>query len=267
MADTGDVLSTYALDMLMSKSGILRQSYMDVLMDTDNDTATIVSVGIFATGLDSFLGEAEEADDNDAASGLGLNIMDVMVRPFHFFNGYSEMMGMMWSMTADNIITALAGTILLHDHSQRIALQSGINVDNQLRSSLSLDLSGSVEVSLWDKNSLSLVSNGGAMVIKGSTSVDAGFGQASLNYVADAEAIMHFTTSVDFSDQPVMVCLQMSQPAFEFRHKIKKEEKTPSSEKPFVRESSKDVYIPEKTYLLHPENSIMCDMMFGEDED
>ncbi|XP_070544381.1 microsomal triglyceride transfer protein large subunit-like [Ptychodera flava] len=266
MADTADALATYSLDMLMSKTGILRQSYTDVMMTAGNETATIVSVGLFATGLDGFLGEADEADDNEVASGIGISIMDVRMRPFYFFSGYSEMMSMMWSASADNIITAMAGNVLLHDKSQRLLLQSGINIDSQLRGGLSLDLSGSVEISLWDRTSISLVSNGGALAVRGTTIVDAGFVSCSLEYTADAEATMQFTTSVDFYDEPVKVCLQMSQPAFNLRHDIKKQEKSPSAEKPFEVEVTRNDFVPEKTYLLHPENSVMCDLMFGEEE-
>ncbi|XP_077999535.1 microsomal triglyceride transfer protein large subunit-like [Glandiceps talaboti] len=266
MADTSDTLTTYTLDMLMSKNGILRQSYTDVLISGSNQTINVLSVGLFATGLDSFLGEADEADDNDAASGIGLSIMDVHIRPFLFFNGYSEMMSMVWSMSADNIITVLAGNILVHDHSQRIPLQNGINIDNRLSSCVSLDLSGSVEISLWDRTSLSIVSNSGSLAFNSIMSADAGFASSSLELNADAEITVQFTTSVDFYDDPVKVCLQMSQPAFDFREHVKKRESTPSAEKPYEVEKTRNQFVPDRTYQLHPENSAMCDLMFGGQE-
>ena len=53
----------------------------------------------------------------------------------------------------------IQGNVLLHDHSQLLPLSNGLTVDIQIQSALSLDLSGAVSISLWNRQSSSLVRN------------------------------------------------------------------------------------------------------------
>ena len=53
----------------------------------------------------------------------------------------------------------LQGNMLVVDHSQRMHLQNGLVVEVTALGGLSVDLSGSMAISLWNKNCQTLVKN------------------------------------------------------------------------------------------------------------
>ena len=48
---------------------------------------------------------------------------------------------------------------LLHDHKESLLLGNGLHIKIEVTGVVSLDLSGSLSVSLWNKNARSLVRN------------------------------------------------------------------------------------------------------------
>lgn len=51
------------------------------------------------------------------------------------------------------------GNLLLQDHSIRIHLSNGFVLDTRVLGVLSLDLSGSISISLWNRNCEALIRN------------------------------------------------------------------------------------------------------------
>lgn len=100
-----------------------------------------------------------EADEEDATAGMEIILSGVQLRPFTFFTGTGELMGHVWSGTASERTSALHGTVLLQDHRQVLPLQSGFLAMLDLLGSVSFDFGGEIQISIWNRNSHSVVDN------------------------------------------------------------------------------------------------------------
>lgn len=64
--------------------------------------------GIYASGLESLVGEEPDPDaaEEEATAGLGLRILDVLLPPVEFFRGSGGLMSAVWNAPSDPV-TAL----------------------------------------------------------------------------------------------------------------------------------------------------------------
>nr|AAH95581.1 Mtp protein [Danio rerio] len=187
-------------------------------------------------------------------------LFDVQLRPVTFFKGYSDLMSKMFSMSGDPI-NVVKGLILLTDHSQVIPLQSGLRASAEFQAGLSIDISGGMEFSLWYRESKTSVNNRGALVIIGNMTVDTDFVSAGVEVGFETEATLDFITTVQFSEYPFLVCMQMDKTTFPFRETVSKQEKLPTGQM-FSRKRSRDQVVPGSEFPLHQENSNMCKKVF-----
>ncbi|XP_064638108.1 microsomal triglyceride transfer protein large subunit-like isoform X2 [Lineus longissimus] len=269
LGETEDVDVKYGLFIENTKLGMLRRSSMDVTLDGKRHSLPLISVGMYAEGMESVVGTGEEeaaegsgAEAEEASGGMVLTFLDVMLRPIQFFKGMGGLMSAVWSAPSEPV-SALQGNILLHDYHRLIRLQNGLVVDLDLKSCLSLDLSGSISISLWNKNSNSVVRNSGALVINGKTTIDASIFKTGLDFTAESESFMDFTSDVDFSDQPTRLCLQMSQPELEFKYTTNRYE-TLRGEIVHKSTYTNTDEFPALSYLLNRHNSKSCHEMLEE---
>lgn len=99
----------------------------------------------------------EPAEEEVATAGMELSVLGTKIRPFVFFSGQSELMGHVWSGTASEKTPAFQALVVTHDHLEYITLQNGLVVQLQLHGAVSFDLSGQIQMSLWNRNAHSLV--------------------------------------------------------------------------------------------------------------
>lgn len=116
-----------------------------------------MQIGIYTSGLTSFIGDAEdasedEADESPATAGMELAVQGILLRPLVFFSGQGELMGHVWSGTASEPTPAYQATILAEDHEHYVILASGATVYMRVVGTRSIDLNGKVEFSLWNRN-------------------------------------------------------------------------------------------------------------------
>ena len=109
------------------------------------------------------------------------------------------------------------GNLLLQDHSQKLHLSNGLIVDLTVLGVASIDLSGSISISLWYKNSHSVIKNSGALVVEGSMKLDSQVLKGGIKFSAETEAVIDFQTDVNFSDMPLQMCLQMKRLPLQYR--------------------------------------------------
>ena len=116
--------------------------------------------GIFAAGLESLIGEEVEPgqEDVEATAGLALNLIDVSLRPVTFFTGQSGLMSAVWNAPSE-LMSALQANLLLQDSRRYLPLLNGLVIQHSVTGALSMDLSGLVSISLWNKNCHSLIKN------------------------------------------------------------------------------------------------------------
>ncbi|PIK41987.1 putative microsomal triglyceride transfer protein large subunit isoform X2 [Apostichopus japonicus] len=237
LADTGDSTVFYELDLQMTGSGLLRKSHFDVDLDAVNDSLKILSVNLYSRGLESFFGE-DTGDQGNVAAGVSVKLMDIQLRPLTFTSGGGNIMSMAWNLgSADTAISPLHGNVLLHDHSQKLTLQSGVTVNVEVQGCASVDLGGDLDFSLWERTFTTTVFNKGAMSIRGSTTIDVAPFKTGINYGADAMGVVNFVTSVKFASLPPQFCLQMIQDPLQYRNFVNKYEQSENLREPFLQTS------------------------------
>ncbi|XP_071476011.1 microsomal triglyceride transfer protein large subunit-like [Diadema antillarum] len=268
LAEMAAAAAPFELDLQMTGSGLLRKSSFDVSLNAANDSLLIMQVLLFSRGLESFFGE-DTGDEGESTAGIAVQLLGISLRPIVFFSGSGDLMSMAWSLgsASDSSYSAVQGLILLQDHSQRISLQSGFEVDASLQGGVSVDLGGGLDFSLWHRTSTTTVFNSGAMSIRGSTRLVSPVLNAGVKYGADAKGHIDFVTTVKFSSLPPSFCLQMMQEPLSYKQFVKKFEQAEKSPRKFAVSYSRKTSIQEGSFKLFDENSPMCDEMFGEKEE
>ncbi|XP_067124270.1 microsomal triglyceride transfer protein large subunit-like isoform X2 [Centruroides vittatus] len=249
----------YSMDMEMISGGLLKKSAFDVNFENEKDKLHFFSIGLFATGLGSLVGEE---DSEETSAGMELTLLGVHIRPYTFFHGTGELMSHVWSGTGSEPISAIQGNLLLMDHSQKIILQNGLIVDLNVKGALSIDLSASIDISIWNRNSHSVVKNSGAFAIEGSARIDSSFIASQVGFNLGGESYIDFVTDFDFYDSPYRTCLQMSQPDLEIIYNVK--ESHSFQKHKWQHKSNRKYYIPGKSYSFHRKNDEYCSILLAE---
>ncbi|XP_005278550.1 microsomal triglyceride transfer protein large subunit [Chrysemys picta bellii] len=262
-----DASSTYSLDILYSGSGILRSSNMNILLFNKNARLHASQVVIEAQGLESIIAaSADEGEENlESFAGMSAILLDVQLRPVTFFQGYGDLMSKMFSATGDPM-NVVKGLILLTDYSQVIQLQSGLKASAEFQGGLAIDISGGMEFSLWYRESKTSVKNRGAMVVVGNIFVDSFFVKAGMETSFETEATLNFISTVQFSEYPFLVCMQMDKIESPFRQYVTKYESLPSGKR-YTSRKGKVKLLAGSEYPLHQENSNMCRKVFSTQSD
>ncbi|KAM9315339.1 LOW QUALITY PROTEIN: microsomal triglyceride transfer protein large subunit [Pholidichthys leucotaenia] len=259
MAQSADVTSTYSLDILYSGSGILRRSNMNIYGASNGAMLHGLQVAIEAQGLETLIAATpDEEEDLESFAGMSA-LLDIQLRPVTFFRGYSDL-SLSISMTGDPV-NVVKGLILLSDHSEVIQLQSGLKASAEFQGGLAIDISGGMEISLWYRESKTSVNNRGALAISGNITVDLDFLRAGVEVRFETEASLDFITTVQFSEYPFLVCMQMEKSTFPVSEYLTKYEGL-SSGKSVVSRKRRRMTVPGSEFPLHQENSNMCKKVF-----
>ncbi|XP_070949366.1 microsomal triglyceride transfer protein large subunit isoform X4 [Macaca nemestrina] len=259
--------STYSLDILYSGSGILRRSNLNIFQYIGKAGLHGSQVVIEAQGLEALIAATpDEGEENlDSYAGMSAILFDVQLRPVTFFNGYSDLMSKMLSASGDPI-SVVKGLILLIDHSQELQLQSGLKANIEVQGGLAIDISGAMEFSLWYRESKTRVKNRVTVVITTDITVDSSFVKAGLETSTETEAGLEFISTVQFSQYPFLVCMQMDKDEAPFRQFEKKYERL-STGRGYVSQKRKESLLAGCEFPLHQENSEMCKVVFAPQPD
>ncbi|KAM9026687.1 microsomal triglyceride transfer protein large subunit [Ara ararauna] len=262
-----DVSSTYSLDILYSGSGILRRSNMNIRIFDRNAELHAIQVVIEAQGLESIIAATpDEGEENlDSYAGMSAILFDVQLRPVTFFQGYGDLMSKMLSATGD-LMNVVKGLILLTDYSQEIQLQSGPRASVEFLGGLAIDISGGMEFSLWYRESKTTIKNRVAMFIAGNTEVDSFFVKTGIETTFEVETALDFISTVQFSQYPFLVCMQMDRVDSPSRSYVTKYESLPSGRRYTARRGKAEL-LAGSEYPLHQENSNMCRKVIGAKSD
>ncbi|NWT56528.1 MTP protein, partial [Erythrocercus mccallii] len=262
-----DVSSTYSLDILYSGSGILRRSNLNIHVFDRNAELHAIQVVIEAQGLESIIAATpDEGEENlDSFAGMSAILFDFQLRPVTFFQGYGDLMSKMLSATGD-AMNVVKGLVLLTDFLQEIQLQSGPTASAEFMGGLAIDISGGMEFSLWYRESKTNVKNRLAIFIAGNTEVDSFFVKTGMETTLEAETALDFISTVQFSQYPFLVCMQMDRVDSPFRTRMTKYESLPSGRR-YTARRGKAATLAGNEYPLHQENSKMCKKVFGAKSD
>ncbi|XP_009904376.1 microsomal triglyceride transfer protein large subunit [Dryobates pubescens] len=258
-----DVTSTYSLDILYSGSGILRRSNLNINIFDRKHELQASQVVIEAQGLESIIAATpDEGEENlDSFAGMSAILFDVQIRPVTFFQGYGDLMSKMLSATGDSM-NVVKGLILLTDYLQEIQLQSGPSASVEFLGGLAIDISGGMEFSLWYRESKTNVKNRVATFLSGNIEVDSFFVKSGVETTLEVETALDFISTVQFSQYPFLVCMQMDRVGTPLRHYVTKYESLPSGRR-YTARAGKAALLAGNEYPLHQENSNMCNQVFG----
>ncbi|NWZ42919.1 MTP protein, partial [Brachypodius atriceps] len=262
-----DVSSTYSLDILYSGSGILRRSNMNIHVFDRNAELHAIQVVIEAQGLESIIAATpDEGEENlDSFAGMSAILFDFQLRPVTFFQGYGDLMSKMLSATGD-AMNVVKGLVLLTDFLQEIQLQSGPTASAEFMGGLAIDISGGMEFSLWYRESKTNVKNRVAVFVAGNTEVDSFFVKTGMETTLETETALDFISTVQFSQYPFLVCMQMDRVDSPFRTHTAKYESLPSGRR-YTARSGRAATLAGNEFPLHQENSNMCKKVFGAKSD
>lgn len=258
LAKTVSMDSTFGLNMETVGNGVTKRSSFDVHLKKDKSQVHVLSVGLFAEGISSFGGGGDDNTEEETSAGMELVIMGVKLRPYTFFTGTGELMSHVWSGTASDPTPAFQGNILMLDHYQQMALHNGLVADLNLQGAISVDLSGSIQVSLWNRNSHSLVKASGALLMHGAIHIDTSFAKSHVEFAMGGDSLVDFITDLDFYSKPFKSCFQMEQPAFSFRYNVRKAESVPGSKHLVKTLRKRTVHLQGKSFAMHRKNFIQC---------
>lgn len=145
--------------------GILKRGSVEFLLHAGRAEASSFKLGIYTSGLSSFMGDSDADEGNDQipaddeleqeetmTAGMEISVQGAQLRPLVFFNGQTELMGHVWGGSASDTTPAYQATTLAQDHEQYIVLASGATVHWRVLGARSVDLNGKVTFSLWNRN-------------------------------------------------------------------------------------------------------------------
>lgn len=142
--------------------GVLRRGIVDMSVTAGGEEFSVFTLGLWAGGLSAFVSSGDAGDDNaddpeavdeePANAGMEVTVQGAYFRPLQFFGSQGELMGHAWSGTASEPTAAYRATTLLHDHREVVRLLNGAAVSVRVLGAVSIDLSGQVQFSLWNRN-------------------------------------------------------------------------------------------------------------------
>ncbi|KAH1026146.1 hypothetical protein HUJ05_010708 [Dendroctonus ponderosae] len=147
--------------------------------------------------------------------------------------------------------------ILSQDHKEYLRLGNGFVIDIDLKGAVSFDLSGKIELSIWNRNAQSLIKKSVGYVSKGSLTLSTPFAQSRLDFLGSLEPKLNLEIDADFSAN-VKLCMKLSQPDTEFRHQVTKLGQIPAANHRLKLALNRRQSIPGVTYALNRKNSEMC---------
>ncbi|GFO23516.1 microsomal triglyceride transfer protein large subunit [Plakobranchus ocellatus] len=278
LARMRDLNATYNLYFENSQSGVMKRSGMIVDLQGNNMKQPLMKFGIYADGLESLVGSEEEAaededesdeeDDMAAAAaeptaGMTFTFLDVLLTHVEFFRGTSGLMSAAWNAPSE-LTSALQGNLLLQDHSKRVHLSNGLVLDTSALGVLSMDLSGSISISLWNRNCESLIRTSGALYVEGSLRINSKELGLGLTFTGEGQSNIDYTGNADFYNMPLKLCMEMKRPEFVFTKTLQKFEKLRKRKSYKTKQVTKSK-ISGESYLLNQRNSDECRVMLAED--
>lgn len=254
--------STYNLELLFSESGHIRKSNSDFLLHNHGNQLLITQVSIEIQGLEPLIGGTleEGEEEAEAMAGMSATLFDVQLRPVVFFQGLTDLMSKFLS-SSEGPTSVVKGNILLIDHLQAISLQSGLHIVAEFQGCIGIDVSGDIDVSLWDQEAKTTIKTRGAMVIDSRVQLDAGFMQAAVTKRTEAVSSINCNNTLNFAATPLLMCLQLQKDDASLREISTVSESLPSGRNFTQRKITRDT-VAGAEFPLHHANSKMCKELF-----
>ncbi|XP_069835282.1 microsomal triglyceride transfer protein-like isoform X2 [Dendropsophus ebraccatus] len=258
LSATNETVSTYGLDLLFTKSGLLKRSTSDMTLYNNNHQLKAMQVSIETQGLESLMGDGEtEKEDDDAMIAMSAVLLGIQLRPVVFFNGYMDLMSKVFSSTGEPS-TVVKGNILLVDYLKWLPLQSGLQAIIQYRGTLGLDISSDIDVSIWDQQSKTNINTKAGLVLDFIIEIDTSFFRVFMKAEADAETSINLDSVMQFTGLPMQMCLELRQDNMPYRETYILTETFPVSNATRTVRKRRSSTLWGRDFPFHNANSEMC---------
>uniref|UniRef100_A0A0A1WYQ8 Microsomal triglyceride transfer protein large subunit n=1 Tax=Zeugodacus cucurbitae TaxID=28588 RepID=A0A0A1WYQ8_ZEUCU len=245
--------------------GVLKRGTVELLLGAGKDEFSSFKIGIYTSGLTSFVGDSEDvpeddADDSPATAGMEITVQGILLRPLVFFNGQGELMGHVWSGTASEPTPAYQATILAEDHEHYVILSSGATVYMRVVGTRSIDLNGKVEFSLWNRNANTEIKQNTGSAVVGNMVAGFTYAKVENKFTLTSEPRISLQADIDFYSG-VKLCMKLERPDMILNlSNIKSVYLTPNSYYKHI--STKSTHkLAGHTLALNQKNNEMCNMI------
>lgn len=204
------------------QKGVLKRGIVDMYFTTENEKFSYFTLELYARGMSNMMGGSSDDKDDEPVeeetltAGMELIVHGQSLRPLEFFTGQGELMGHVWSGTASERTPAYQATTLFFDHRFEIPLQSGFIVQFDLLTAISMDLSGQVTLSLWNRNGKSKVEQSIGFATIGRATVVTEFSRTTSEFRLLQNPKLNLMSDFEFSGNNLL-CLQLTQPDITLR--------------------------------------------------
>lgn len=197
-------------------SGVTKRGSVDIVLEHDSVKYDLCSFGMFTTGLGYFTslyddsGKKDTSDEANlpATAGLELIVFGVHIRPFIMFSSQGQLMGHVWAGTGSDKTPIIQGISQMIEHLEYVPLSNGITAELNVKGMLSLDISGQIEMSLWNKNAQSVIEKNGGVSIQGSLKLDTDLVTDEVDFSLITEGLLHMHSDAEFATK-IVLCMRI----------------------------------------------------------
>ncbi|VVC41334.1 Hypothetical protein CINCED_3A012915 [Cinara cedri] len=197
-------------------SGVTKRGTVDIVFERDGVQYDLCNFGLFSTGLGYFTSLYDDSGNKDtsdeanlpATAGLELIVFGVHIRPFVMFNSQGQLMGHVWAGTGSDRTPIFQGISQMIEHLEYLPLSNGITAKLNLKGTLSLDIAGQMELSLWNKNAQSVIEKNGGVSIQGSMELNTDVTTDRVDFSLITEGLLHVYSDAEFAKN-IAFCMQI----------------------------------------------------------
>ncbi|KAL5233567.1 hypothetical protein ACI65C_000977 [Semiaphis heraclei] len=197
-------------------SGVTKRGSVDIVLGHNDVKYDLCSFGMYTTGLGYFTslyddsGKTDTSDEANlpATAGLELVVFGVHIRPFIMFSNQGQLMGHVWAGTGSDKTPIIQGISQMIEHLEYVPLSNGITAELNVKGMLSLDISGQIEMSLWNKNAQTVIEKNGGISIQGSLKLDTDLVTDEVDFALITEGLLHMHSDAEFATK-IVVCMRI----------------------------------------------------------
>lgn len=249
------------------QKGVLKRGIVDMFFAGEGQKKfSYFTLELYARGMDSMMGggnaDAEEEDETNKeeetlTAGMELIVHGQSLRPLQFFSGQGELMGHVWSGTASDKTNAYRATTVFFEHRFETPFHSGFVVNFDFMTAISIDLSGQVTLSLWNRNGRSKVEQAIGLATIGRATVITDFSRTVSEFRLQQTPKLNLISDFEFSGNNLL-CLQLSQPDITLKKTYWKKNVIPALRVNEEKEKKFNYEITGNSHLLNAKNNEMC---------
>ncbi|XP_041981862.1 microsomal triglyceride transfer protein large subunit [Aricia agestis] len=201
----------------LTRAGLLRRARVTLNTMTAGVNDDTLAVELWARGLQSLAGDADEADADEAVSGgLAFTVGGARTRSLTMFESQGELLGHVWAGTGSEPTAVLRALRPLNPVRATLPLPGAVLKLTRL-AAVAIAMDAQAQVSLWSRNARTALTLRGAAVSETRAEFALGGRTVRVASVRAAEPRLHIAADIDFYSTTAM-CVRVSTDPYEVMH-------------------------------------------------